>query len=141
MAISCSLLRASCRWQCNIIVRLSKTGNISDLSMSVYYNTNSFFREVSQCLSSLILIKILNAFEHNFLKVRCFMLLLNFTTSKYSFFRMIIKYGISFSRYVLFLEVSQFPHKHFLYCHPLFCFVILFNAGHNTKVAHIYLHI
>ena len=23
----------------------------------------------------------------------------------------------------------------------LFCFVILFNVGHNTKVAHIYLHI
>ena len=25
--------------------------------------------------------------------------------------------------------------------HVLFCFVILFNVGHNTKVAHIYLHI
>ena len=25
-----------------------------------------------------------------------------------------------------------------LFC---FCFVILFNVGHNTKVAHIYLHI
>ena len=28
-----------------------------------------------------------------------------------------------------------------LFCFVLFCFVILFNVGHNTKVAHIYLHI
>ena len=26
-------------------------------------------------------------------------------------------------------------------CFVLFCFVILFNVGHNTKVAHVYLHI
>ena len=27
------------------------------------------------------------------------------------------------------------------FCFVLFCFVILFNGGHNTKIAHIYLHI
>ena len=26
-------------------------------------------------------------------------------------------------------------------CFVLFCFVIVFNVGHNTKVAHVYLHI
>ena len=33
--------------------------------------------------------------------------------------------------------------NNFFNCTPfvLLCFVILFNVGHNTKVAHIYLHI
>ena len=35
-------------------------------------------------------------------------------------------------------EIAKVQPQGVLFC---FCFVILFNAGHNTKVAHIYLHI
>ena len=69
-----------------------KTQNILTVSMLVYYNTNIFFlRSFSPSLFSSS-IKVSSVSKHNFfiLKFHCFMLLLNFITSKYSFFRRII---------------------------------------------------
>ena len=67
--------------------------NISTLSIIVYYKTNSFFSDkfFTYALSGLFC-SLIKVFEHNFfiLKFHCFMLLLSFITSKYSFFRRII---------------------------------------------------
>ena len=54
------------------------------------------------------------------------------------------KRWVSRKRYRCFLVSSAVRcylcKSHFYRDIVLFCFVILFNVGHNTKVAHIYLH-
>ena len=81
------------------------------INVSILYNTNRFFSEkfltyvLPGLFSSLTVIIVLNASEHNFfiLKFHCFMLFLNFITSRYSLFRRIIRYGTNISRYAKFL--------------------------------------
>ena len=81
----------------NSVYLSCKIRNISTLSMLLCHSTDSLFSEKyltyapAGVFSSLI--KVLSVSEHNFLilKFRCFMLLLlNFVTSKYIFFRRII---------------------------------------------------
>ena len=79
--------------------------------MSVYCNS-FFLRRFSLILYTGLfssLIKVLSVFGHNFftLKFHCFMFLLNFITSKYSFFRRLIQVwchccGTSISRFTKF---------------------------------------
>ena len=74
---------------------LRKTWNISTFSMLVCYKIQmAFIWDVSHISTDLFssLIKVLNLFVHNFFifKFHPFMFLINFTISKYSFFRRII---------------------------------------------------
>ena len=85
----------------HLVSRSRKTQNILTLPMLLYYNSIlfiAFFWYVSRLFTAWLLglfssiINVLSVSEHNFfiLKFHCFMLLLNFITSKYSFFRRII---------------------------------------------------
>ena len=107
------------RWECLIVssaTLLHKTWNISTLSMLVY--TNNFFLRSVSLMPGLFssLIKVLSVSKHTFfiLEFHCFMLLINFVTSKYSFFRKIIY--IWYQYFQICLVLGHFPCKHFLYC-------------------------
>ena len=102
-----------------------KTQYILTLSMLVYYKLNSFFLRNIRTYAlpgCLVCSPRFSAFlSYNFfiLKFYCFMLLLNFITSKYRFFR----------RYLGMVSVfpdtssywQQLPHTHFLYCSSSAC--------------------
>ena len=102
------------------------------------YNTNSLFlRSFSYAhlpgLSTSI-IKVLSVSENNFfiLKFHCFMLLLNFIASKYSFFRRIIQ--VWYQYFQICLVLGQFPHKHFFYCTSSACSDCTEGSGSSTRV-------
>ena len=80
VTISCSPLRTSLVSSATLLYRKQI---ILTTSMSVYYNTNSFFlRRISHLCSDCWSVQFINS---EVLKFHCFMLLLNFVTSKYSY--------------------------------------------------------
>ena len=92
-----------------------KTCNISTFSMLLLHK--KFFWEVSYYICTGLytsLINVLKFFQHDLfiLKFHCFMFLFNFTTSKNSFFRRIIK--VWYQCFQIFLVLGQLPRKHFL---------------------------
>ena len=102
--------------------------------MLIYYKIQiAFFSLCTAWLPVLFssLIKVLRVSEHNFfiLNFHCFMLLLNFTTSKYSFLEgllgMVHVFPVMSSSW-------QFPHKYFLYCSSSACSVYTEGSGINT---------
>ena len=110
MKSSLNFVRVIFCWSAfSMVQTLSNSWNISTLSMLVYYmmqialfSEKFLTYELPGLFSSLTVIMVLNVCGHNFfiLKFHCSMLLLNFITSKYSFFRRINRNGTSISRYV-----------------------------------------
>ena len=124
MVISCSPLRPFLHQQINVT-----------FSMSVHYNTNSSFLRSFSFATDLFssLIKILSVSKHNFfiVKFHCFMFLLNFITSKNSFFFITYKYSYLGMVPVLNMPNMQSKYAQFLISflkNLLYCFLSLSTA-------------